>query len=136
MTNSRRNTIILEAMLQIVDDAFIFCGGDEKIEFASDAVKHLFGYEPSELIGQPLEILIPAELRATHAKHIADFRQGTDDAKQMRDRKTIMGRCKDGSERPIRDSGSLFTLAKKCEARVGSADNGIADRQWYLRQDQ
>lgn len=102
MTNERRNTIILEAMLQVADDAFIFCGGDEKIEYASDAVKHLFGYEPSELVGQPLDTLIPKELRAAHAQHVADFRQGTDDVKQMRDRKTIMGRCKDGSERPVR----------------------------------
>jgi diguanylate cyclase (GGDEF)-like protein/PAS domain S-box-containing protein len=102
MTKERRNAIILEALLQVADDAFIFCGGDEKIEFANAAVERMFGYEPSELIGQPLETLIPKNLRAAHAKHVTGFRQGADGAKHMGDRKTLMARCKDGSERPIR----------------------------------
>ena len=63
MTKERRNAIILEALLQVADDAFIFCGGDEKIEFANAAVERMFGYEPSELIGQPLDTLIPKTLR-------------------------------------------------------------------------
>ena len=63
MTKERRNAIILEALLQVAEDAFIYCDGDEKIEYASAAVKRMFGYEPSELIGQPLDTLIPKTLR-------------------------------------------------------------------------
>lgn len=102
MTTQQRNAIILEALLQVAEDAFIFCGGDQKIEFANTAVKNMFGYEPAELIGQPLEILIPEKSRAVHLEHIAKFRQGADGARPMGNRQTFVALCKDGSERPIR----------------------------------
>jgi PAS domain S-box-containing protein len=101
MTTEHRNAIILEALLQVADDAFIFCGGDGNIEFANAAVTPMFGYLPEELIGQPLETLIPEKSRAAHRRNVADFKKGADGARPMGDRRAFMGRCKDGSERPI-----------------------------------
>lgn len=104
MTTERRVSMVLEALVQASDDAFIFCDADETIEFASAAVLDLFGYEPAELIGQPLELLIPEEAHGRHAEHIAAFRAGSQHARQMSSRKPVTARCKNGNERPVRAS--------------------------------
>ena len=104
MTTEQRVSTVLEALVQASGDAFIFCGADETIEFASAAVLDLFGYEPSELIGQSLKLLIPEEAHGRHAEHIAAFRAGSQNARQMNSRKPVMARCKDGHERPVRTS--------------------------------
>lgn len=48
---------------------------DEKstITFCNPAVERLFGYTPEELIGKPLEIIIPERLREAHRRGIARF---------------------------------------------------------------
>ena len=43
------------------------------ITFCNPAVKQMFGYEPSELIGQPLETIIPERLREEHRRGIERY---------------------------------------------------------------
>ncbi|HWA35339.1 MAG TPA: PAS domain S-box protein [Cyclobacteriaceae bacterium] len=44
-----------------------------RIELANPCANNLFGYAPAELIGQPLEILIPDNLRDKHQEHRDDY---------------------------------------------------------------
>jgi two-component system, NarL family, sensor histidine kinase DevS len=60
-------TTLLEEMLQASPDALVVVNADGLIEVASNAVKKLFGYSPAELVGKPLEILIPVRMRHRHA---------------------------------------------------------------------
>ncbi|MBL0745744.1 sensor histidine kinase [Chryseolinea lacunae] len=39
------------------------------IELANTCAETLFGYQPSELLGQPIEVLIPEDLRSRHVHH-------------------------------------------------------------------
>ncbi len=39
----------------------------------NDSAQRLFGYDSIELVGQPLTILIPDEMRAIHSRHCADY---------------------------------------------------------------
>lgn len=61
-----------------------------------------FGYTDGELIGQPLDMLIPERFRKAHRAHIRAFAQSSDTERLMSDRHTVYGLHKDGSEFPIR----------------------------------
>jgi PAS domain S-box-containing protein len=43
------------------------------IELANPCAAALFAYQPAELIGQPMEVLLPEDLRARHMHHRRDY---------------------------------------------------------------
>ena len=47
-------------------DAIITIDADNRIQFANPAVERLFGYEPAELVGEPLGVLMPEGERNAH----------------------------------------------------------------------
>lgn len=59
----------LPALLDAAPDAMVIVGADGGIRLANRQVRVLFGYAPSELIGQPVEVLIPERYRGSHEFH-------------------------------------------------------------------
>ena len=57
---------IVSEILHTAADATIITDHDGRIRLANEQAEQLFGYEPGELVGQPIEILIPEELREKH----------------------------------------------------------------------
>ena len=64
---------ITQALIRFSPDAMIVVDEGGKIRFANDSVEELLGYEPDELIGRSLEMLVPERLRAGHASHVSGF---------------------------------------------------------------
>jgi len=62
-----------EALLEAVPDALL--GVDEAgvIRFVNRQTESMFGYEHGDLVGKPLETLVPVPLRADHAAHRREF---------------------------------------------------------------
>ena len=60
-------TEVLERLLELVPDATVAVRSDGTIVRVNAQAETLFGYEPGELIGQPLERLVPDRLAAGHA---------------------------------------------------------------------
>ena len=58
---------------------------------------HQFGYEREELLGQPVEMLIPGPSRSEHLQHRAGFMQAPQ-ARSMGGRRELFALRKDGSE--------------------------------------
>jgi PAS domain S-box-containing protein len=50
-------------------DAILICDGDGIIEYANERVRSVLGYEPEDLVGQPVEILVPRKDRSGHREH-------------------------------------------------------------------
>ena len=46
---------------------------DGRIRLANPALERMFGYEPGELVGRPVEELVPESLRERHRAHRAEF---------------------------------------------------------------
>src|SRR5262249_4661074 len=59
-----------------------------------------FGYLRSELVGQPIELLIPERLRSGHAD-LRDVFMAEDTARSMGSERDLFGVRKDGTEFPI-----------------------------------
>jgi two-component system sensor histidine kinase/response regulator len=87
-------------LLEAAPDALIISDEDGLIQLINAQTEKLFGYTSDELVGQPVEVLVPERLRSTHPAH----RRGFHAAPSIRS----MGRAlelsavrKDGTEFPV-----------------------------------
>jgi len=71
-----------------------------KIQFANDHLGRLFGYELSELTGQPIEILVPDERCRLHLHHRHAYLKAPE-RRGMGAQQDLVGQRKDGSRFPI-----------------------------------
>ena len=56
-------------LLDAAPDPSIVVDVDGCIQYANGRVSDVLGYEPSELIGQHIEVLLPERFHATHPSH-------------------------------------------------------------------
>ena len=61
------------ALLEAVPDAMVCVAADGRIALVNAQAERLFGYERPELIGQPVEILVPDAARAAHPGYRAGY---------------------------------------------------------------
>jgi PAS domain S-box-containing protein len=61
------------AFLEAAPDAMVIVRRDGQILFANGQAERLFGYLRAELVGQPVDVLVPARYRDQHPGHRAAF---------------------------------------------------------------
>jgi PAS domain S-box-containing protein len=91
---------LARVLLASSPDAAVMVGASGVIELASPQVEDLFGYRPEELLGEPVEKLIPEHLRDSHVGHRSSY-SATPTARAMGSGLELHGRRKDGSTLPI-----------------------------------
>ena len=101
----------LAAILDIADDAIITVDRDQRITLFNQGAEKIFGYAAAEVLGQPLELLLPARFHAIHRRHIGVFAASPDPARRMAERQDIYGTRKDGTEFPAEASIARLDLA-------------------------
>ncbi len=95
----QRNEERLRALFEFSPDAIVVtCEG--KIGDVNARVEQVFGYKRSELLGQPIEILIPERFRSTHPKHRSEY-AAHPRVRTMGVGLELYARRKDGSEFPV-----------------------------------
>jgi PAS domain S-box-containing protein len=87
-------------LLELSPDATVVVDAQGSIIFANAQVARTFGYAPGELVGRPVELLLPERFRGGHVEHRARF------AFQPRPRAmgeglTLFGQHKAGHEFPV-----------------------------------
>lgn len=87
-------------LLESAPDAMLIVGKDGRIVFVNAQTERFFRYKAEELIGQPVEVLIPERLRGRHPGHRAEY-FGEPKARPMGSGLELFGRRKDGSEFPV-----------------------------------
>ena len=80
--------------------AMIMVDGEGLIEFANAETERMFGYGMDELIGQSIDMLVPARLRVAHAGHRRGF-FGNPRTRPMGAGRDLNGTRKDGREFPV-----------------------------------
>src|SRR5690606_19485746 len=80
-----------KGILAISTEAIFTVGPDFRICAFSAGAETMFGYASSELLGQPLDMLLPQRYRADHHRHMAGFAAQGQRSKLMRERSAIYG---------------------------------------------
>ncbi|USN98408.1 MAG: PAS domain S-box protein [Phycisphaeraceae bacterium] len=87
------------------------------IVFTNAELEHVFGYEPGELLGQHIKVLIPHELHEAHDRHVSAF-IATPESRCVGRGRLLAGVRKDGSPvhaevglSPIHTEAGLFVHA-------------------------
>jgi PAS domain S-box-containing protein len=95
-------------------DAIISIDEAQRITRFNDSASGIFGYSAEEIIGAPLEMLIPERFRGAHRQHIERFSAGQEPARHMGSRSTrIYGLRKNGEEFPTDAAISKLEVAGK-----------------------
>jgi diguanylate cyclase (GGDEF)-like protein/PAS domain S-box-containing protein len=91
-------------IVNIVADAIISVDDEQQIVLFNHGAEQIFGFRADEVVGHPLDLLIPSRFAHAHHQHVRDFGAGSVSARQMGERRTIVGRRKDGTEFPAEAS--------------------------------
>lgn len=75
MSTTRHVNLSIGDLLDILPDAIVMVDAYSNISFVNPALSTLLGYSPLEVLGQPLSILLPPEMRGQHEAHVASFRR-------------------------------------------------------------
>lgn len=100
----------LKAILEIAPEAVIAIGQRMNIRLFNQSAERIFGYKANEVLGQPLDILIPERFRGRHSNHIAIFERSLEDFQLKDFRQEILGLRRDGTEFPASASVSKLEI--------------------------
>ncbi len=96
----RLDTALYVKLLETAPDAMIVIDACGLIVFTNTQGERVFGYPRDELIGSPVETLVPERLRASHRSHRSHYaKQPT--ARPMGDDMTLIAVTKQGREFPV-----------------------------------
>jgi PAS domain S-box-containing protein len=102
-----------EGILEIADDAIVSVDANLRILLFNRGAERIFGYMATEVIGKPLDLLMPEHFVTSHRKHVKEFALSPDVARPMGQRREVSGRRKDGHEFPAEASISKLTLGRE-----------------------
>src|SRR6185295_3487196 len=136
----------LRLVVEATPNAIVMVDDRGRITLVNSQAEQLFGYPRAELIGQPIEMLVPVRYRAAHPGHRGGFFKQPA-TRSMGAGRDLYGRRKDGSEvpieiglNPIRAAEGAFVLAsiiditerKRAEERLNASYKEVAELKMAL----
>jgi PAS domain S-box-containing protein len=115
-----------EVMLDCLPDAIIVVDAGGRIVLVNTQATRLFGWQRGELLGQPIELLVPQRYAHAHAGHRAEFCHAPK-TRSMGVGLNLYGHRKDGSEFPVEIS--LSPIHTQEGLFVSSAIRDASDRR-------
>jgi two-component system CheB/CheR fusion protein len=97
-----------------------------RVRFVNRSAAAIFGYESEELVGHPVDLLLPEPLRELHARERASYLAAPSPRIMGRSRE-VVGRRKDGTELPV--EVTLSTVAQLGGAVVVAFVTDITERR-------
>jgi len=130
-------------LLESAPDAMVIAVGDGRIGLVNTQTETLFGYSREELIGQPIEILVPPRYRAANRPRGAGI-FAPSDSRPMGTGQEIFALRKDGTEFPadmslsLADSpeGGVLTVAIRDITNRRRTEQALQRTEQQLRQAQ
>jgi PAS domain S-box-containing protein len=111
----RRSEATARAVLQSATEGILLIDASGRITLVNPAAERMFGYDPDELMGQPLEVLLPGRIQDTHRDHRARYFAGPR-VRPMGTGLDLAGRRKDGTEFPVEISLSYVQSSEGMSA--------------------
>ena len=117
---------LFSALLESAPDAMLIVDGRGTIVLANSQTERLFGYNRGELVGQPVERLLPERFRQAHIEHRDEFVRAPR-LRPMREGLDLYGMRSDGSEFPVEIS--LNPIATESGLLVSSSIRDVSERK-------
>ena len=125
-------------VLEAAPDALVIVNHAGSIVQLNAPTAQLFGYDREELLGQPVEVLVPTRYRGTHERHRMQY------GRELRRRPMgggpeLYGRRKDGSEFPVDISlsplqGARGTLVIAAVRDISARKQAEAERHHLIKE--
>lgn len=112
-------------LLNSIPDSLVIVSSEGKIVAVNSQSEVLFGYRSEELIGQPVELLIPSRLGHLHVRHRASF-LADPHVRPMGPDLKLLAKRKSGAEFPVEISLSPLRTAQGLY--VTSAIRDVSER--------
>jgi two-component system, NtrC family, sensor kinase len=119
-------SIPFQALIDAAPDAIIIVDTAGRIALVNSQVEHLFGYQRAELIGQPVEVLLPERLRDIHVHHRAAY-TAAPRTRPMGSGLDLVARRKNGATFPVEIS--LSALQTEAGPLVTSVIRDVTERK-------
>jgi len=134
VTDRKRTEVALQAseakfagILAIAGDAIISIDTNHRITLFNEAAEKVYGYSQAEMLGQPIDLLIPMRFQAGHQRLIERFGSGPDIAHRAAERREVIGLRMNGEEFPAEASISKLDIGGERYYTVVMRD--ISDRK-------
>jgi PAS domain S-box-containing protein len=86
-------------IISISADAIVSIDEEQRISLFNAGAETIFGHASEDVLGKPLDLLIPARFREAHRRYVQQFAAGPPTARRMADRsKQVCSLRRDGSE--------------------------------------
>ena len=129
---------MVELLLDMSHDAIIITDESQTIVLANHAAARLLGYTEVEMVGMPLNVLLPERFQSKHAGLVNAFRDGSVTQATMGEYRQVYARHKDGHDIPIiasigknvyRDQRVLIAFLRE----LGQARSDATKLEWLAR---
>jgi PAS domain S-box-containing protein len=113
-------------IVELAPDALLAVDSKGLIALVNRQTERMFGYTRGDLLGQPIELLIPERTRAAHRRHRAGY-MAAPHMRPMGVDLPLLGRRRDGSEFPVEIG--LSPLPAGAEVAVVAIVRDITERR-------
>ena len=100
ITQRKRTEKMFQLVVESAPNAIVMVNSESRIVLVNSQTEKYFGYRRDELLGKPIEVLIPERLREHHPDYVKSFKS-EHRARPMGLGRNLFGLRKDGSEFPI-----------------------------------
>jgi diguanylate cyclase (GGDEF)-like protein/PAS domain S-box-containing protein len=105
----------LEAVVNGAYDAIITVDHCHRIRFMNAAALRMFGWPAQEIVGEPLDLLLPKSIVTKHHAYLEAFQRSPIRARGMQERSEVRGVRRDGAEITVQVSISKVSLESGVE---------------------
>lgn len=130
--NYNKQKQLFRSVLAAAPDGIVGINDEGKIIIFNNQAKKMFGYKRSEILGQPLSILIPPDKHANHANHIGHYFNNKVERPMGNAKMDLFGIRKNGERFPVDISLSSAETEDGVIAIAGIRD--ITERKKTERQ--
>lgn len=131
----------LAGIVEAAMDAIISIDSEQRIVLFNAAAERMFDWPAAQVIGNPLDWLMPVRFRAAHANHVKEFLATGTTSRRMGELQPLCGLRADGKEFPIEvtistvslASGPLATAIVRDISRRAAAETALAASEARLR---